>query len=199
MVLKIGTREFVLPPATNWFNQNCNNLQMVTLYSTGWQPLEEKVGQFMTYASQNVQGNEASIVTELTKVKNYLNTLLDNANAYRVWAMQTRNLKRKDKPEGCPKSDSDYNTQIGKCEVMMREMRNLRDSVENRLGEAEALYEAMQEGGAGYNARLEQTIAGLQDAGKKAEKASDYSKYALWAVAGLVFVFIIFRIVKRKK
>ena len=197
MRIELGTKEFVFPSATNWFNTNCDNLQMVTLYDTGWLPLAEEVQSFLISAQQSLETNANTVVSGLQQLQNYLESISAAAREYRIWAYEMADRKHRDRPDGCPRSDQAYSEQAARANLIHIKAGNLKDSVAKAQEAAQAFLDSQGEGGTGYNANLERALAELEDAGEKADTGKKYSQYALIGVGVLVFAFIIFRIVKR--
>lgn len=201
MNIKIGTSSFSFPVTTNWFTMQCNNLQMVTLLSTGWSPIKSKVNQVTNAAAVNLEGNANTIVVQLSKLNGYLNAIKLSSAAYIKWAEDMENARNRDREamggEGCPRLASAYATQKNAAITINEEAINLMGQVNAAIASAENLAGMEGSGGPAYNQQLEQTIADLQNAGSSAEKAQKRSQIAIAVVALAAFAFIIYRIMKR--
>lgn len=199
MNLQVGKQQFSFPNATAWFNTNCNNLQIVTLYDTGWVPLKEKVQQFMTYtaAPSVLEVNANTVVSSLEQLKNYLNTVIGGCDSYRAWALDLSERRRRDIPEGCPKDKAEYVVQAGRAYDIKTEAQAIRNSVARAEEAARDFLKSQEQGGTGYNAQLERTISELEGAGKTAETGKKYGQYALIGLGVVVFAFIIIKLRKR--
>jgi len=197
MNLQVGKQQFSFPNATNWFNTNCNNLQMVTLYDTGWVPLAEQVQSFLISAQQNLETNANTVVSCLQQLENYLDSVSSAAREYRMWAYDMADRKHRDRPEGCPRQDKTYSEQAARANLIHIKAGNLKDSVAKAKKAAQAFLDSQGEGGTGYNAELERAISELEGAGKTAETGKKYGQYALIGLGVLVFAFIIIKLRKR--